>query len=227
MAAHNRPGRFSVMLFAILTLLIVQPLIAGHAIAQSLLTLMLGFVLLSAVYAFRTSKIYFWIATTLMVPTFAMRFAMEFRPGWTVEFIAALLSALFLLVTVVALVSRLFSIRSVSLDTISAAICAYLLMGISWGFLYAAVELKHPQSFSAALLQTSTGETAPVVASLHTFVYYSFVTLTTTGYGDILPLSQAARILSMLEAVFGTLYIAILISRLVSLELAQSMMKDS
>ncbi|HYL57702.1 MAG TPA: ion channel [Candidatus Acidoferrales bacterium] len=226
LTAQNRPGRFSVLLLAILTLLIVQPLVAAHAIAQTLLTMMLAFVLLSAVYAFRSSRAYFWIATTLMVPTFVMRFAVVFAPSATVEFIAALLSALFLLVTVVALVSRLFSIRSVSLDTISAAICAYLLMGISWGFLYAAVELAHPQSFSAALLQTGNGATAPEIASLHIFIYYSFVTLTTTGYGDILPLSQVARILSMLEAVFGTLYIAILISRLVSLELAQSMMKD-
>lgn len=226
LTAHNRPGRFSVMLVAILTLLVVQPFVAGHAIAQTLLTTMLGLVLLSAVNAFRTSKTYFWVATALMIPTLAMRFALVFTSNWTVEFMTAILSALFLLVTVVALVSRLFSIRTVSLDTISAAICAYLLMGIGWGFLYAAVELANPQSFSAALPPTNAGSAGSVIVSLHTFVYYSFVTLTTTGYGDILPLSQAARILAMLEAVFGTLYIAILISRLVSLELAQSMMKD-
>jgi voltage-gated potassium channel len=226
LTAQNRPGRFSVMLIAILLLLIVQPFFAGHAIAQTLLTTLLALVLLSALNAFRTSKTYFMIGTVLIVPTFALRLALVFTTNWTIEFAAANLSALFLLVTVVALVSRLFSIRSVTLDTISAAICAYLLIGIAWGFIYGALELAQPQSFSAGLLQTKAGSTASVFAALHTFIYYSFVTLTTTGYGDIVPQSEGARILSILEAVIGTLYIAILISRLVSLELAQSMMKD-
>jgi hypothetical protein len=211
------------MLFAILALMLVQPLFASHAFAQTLLTMMLAAVLLSAVYAFRASKIYFVAATALMVPTFVARFALAFTFNWTVELLATVLSALFLLVTVVALVSRLFSVRSVTLDMISAAVCAYLLMGIAWGFLFAAVELVHPNSFSAALLPSGPSSAAPLFRSFHTFVYYSFVTLTTTGYGDIVPVSDPARILSILEAVVGTLYIAILISRLVSLELARSM----
>lgn len=223
LTAQNRLGRFSVLLFAILALMVVQPLFAGHALEQSLLTVMLAPVLLSAVFAFRASKTYLVIATVLMVPTFVARLALAFTFNWTVELLATVLSALFLLVTVVALVSRLFSVRSVTLDMISAAVCAYLLMGIAWGFLFAAVELVHPNSFSAALLQSGPSSVAPVIRSLHTFFYYSFVTLTTTGYGDIVPVSDSARILSILEAVVGTLYIAILISRLVSLELARSM----
>jgi hypothetical protein len=63
------------------------------------------------------------------------------------------------------------------------------------------------------------------MSALHNFIYYSFVCLTTTGYGDIAPVSQGARVMSVMESVFGQLYIAILISRLVSLEVAQSMMK--
>ena len=63
---------------------------------------------------------------------------------------------------------------------------------------------------------------APLLASLHTFIYYSFVCLTTTGFGDILPVSEGARSLSVMEAVFGQLYMAILIARLVGLEIAQS-----
>jgi hypothetical protein len=64
------------------------------------------------------------------------------------------------------------------------------------------------------------------MASLHNFIYYSFVCLTTTGFGDIAPISEGARSLSVMESVFGQLYVAILIARLVSLEVAQSMMKE-
>jgi hypothetical protein len=64
------------------------------------------------------------------------------------------------------------------------------------------------------------------MASLHNFIYYSFVCLTTTGFGDIAPMSEGARSLSVMESVFGQLYMAILIARLVSLQVAQSMMKE-
>ena len=76
-----------------------------------------------------------------------------------------------------------------------------------------------------ALLKAA-GHIAPLIASLHSFIYYSFVCLTTTGFGDISPVSEGARSLSVMEAVFGQLYMAILIARLVSLEVAQSMMKE-
>ena len=56
------------------------------------------------------------------------------------------------------------------------------------------------------------------------YIYYSFVCITTTGYRDIAPLSQSARLFSILESVIGQLYLAILIARLVSIEVAQSMM---
>jgi len=55
---------------------------------------------------------------------------------------------------------------------------------------------------------------------LHDFVYYSFVTLTTLGYGDIVPLSATARSLVYMEAIFGQFYIAILVAGLVSIHIS-------
>ena len=142
------------------------------------------------------------------------------------EMVSAISSCLFLAVTIIALVSRLFIVKSVTLDTISAAICAYLLMAVAFAYGFAVVELRNPGSFSAALFQRPAGDIAPLIASLHSFIYYSFVCLTTTGFGDISPVSEGARSLSVMEAVVGQLYVAILIARLVSLEVAQSMMKE-
>jgi hypothetical protein len=223
---HNWPGRFTLLLGTILLLLVSQPLFAGHAIAENAATVTISMVLLAALYAFRSTRVYFVIALVLLVPTIGSRFAMLFTLNTTVELIGALSSALFLVVTVVALVSRLFMVSSVTLDTISAAICAYLLTGVGFAYAFAVVELQQPGSFSAGLLHRSVHDIAPLLASFHSLIYYSFVCLTTTGFGDISPISEGARSLSVMESVFGQFFMAILIARLVGLQVAQSMMKE-
>ncbi len=223
---HNWPGRFTVLLATILLLLVTQPIFSGHAFAQNIATATISLVLLAALYAFRATRIYFVIASILLVPSIGCRLALLFTLSPTVEVVGAISSCLFLVVTVVALVSRLFIVKSVTLDTISAAICAYLLTGVAFAYAFAVIELQHPGSFSAALFQGPRGTLAPLIASLHSFIYFSFVCLTTTGFGDIAPVSEAARSVSVMESVFGQLYVAILIARLVSLEVAQSMMQE-
>ena len=226
LAHHNWPGRFTLLLATILLLLVTQPIFVGHALAQNVATATISLVLLAALYAFRSTRIYFAVALVLLVPSIGCRVALLFTFNPTVELAGAISSCLFLAVTVVALVSRLFIVKSVTLDTISAAICAYLLTAVAFAYGFAVVELQHPGSFSAALFRRPAGNTAPLMASLHSFIYYSFVCLTTTGFGDIAPVSEGARSLSVMESVFGQLYVAILIARLVSLEVAQSMMKE-
>jgi len=226
LAHHNWPGRFTALLMAIMLLLVTQPMFSSHAFAQNIATATMAFVLLAALYAFRSTRGFFVIDLVLLVPSIGGRVALLFTPSPAVEVVSAICSCLFLAVTVAALVSRLFIVRSVTLDTISAGICAYLLMGITFAYAFAVVELQNPHSFSATLLQRPSGNAAPLIASLHSFIYYSFVCLTTTGFGDIAPISEGARSLSVMESVFGQLYVAILIARLVSLEVAQSMMKE-
>jgi hypothetical protein len=95
---------------------------------------------------------------------------------------------------------------------IEGAIAAYLLLGISWASAYEWLAWRDPAAFAGAV---TTG-----LASSR-WVYYSLVTLTTMGYGDITPVAPAARSLAVAEALTGQLYLAILISRLVALELQQ------
>jgi hypothetical protein len=226
LARHNWPGRFTVLLVSILLLLVSQPMFSGHAFAQNIATATISLVLLAALYAFRSTRIYFVVALILLAPSIGCRLMLLFTSNPTVEIVGAISSCLFLAVTVFALVSRLFIVKSVTLDTISAAICAYLLMGVTFAYGFAVIELRDPGAFSAALFQRPAGHIAPLIGSLHSFIYYSFVCLTTTGFGDISPISEGARSLSVMEAVFGQLYVAILIARLVSLEVAQSMLKE-
>jgi hypothetical protein len=97
----------------------------------------------------------------------------------------------------------------VTRQRIEGAIAVYVLLGLTWAQAYELVALLDPGAFAGAV----GGQTSP------SWVYYSFVTLTTMGYGDITPLNPVARSLAILEALTGQLYLAILVARLVSLEL--------
>jgi voltage-gated potassium channel len=90
-------------------------------------------------------------------------------------------------------------------ERICAALCVYLLAGVAFGGVLAALEVAAPGSLAGA------GD------DIGSAVYFSFMTLTSVGYGDVAPVAPAARALAMLEAVFGQLYLAVLIARLVSL----------
>jgi hypothetical protein len=92
------------------------------------------------------------------------------------------------------------------------AILLYLTIGLSFAALFAFVGLLLPNAFSGLKLEDS-----PALAS--NLIYFSFVTLTSTGYGDVVPLHPLARSLCNLEAIIGQLYLATLLARLITLEL--------
>ena len=219
---RNWPGRYTLLLFVVLLMIVGEPMFAGHRLAQGLASVSMSLVLLAALYTLNVSPAYFTIGLLMMIPAFVTRWALHWYRTPELEVFSALSASAFIFITVVGLVRQLFSVKRVTLDTISAAICAYLLMGLAWGFLFAVVAMEHPGSFSRVLLVHS--EASPMFMSMRNFFYYSFICLTTTGFGDIAPTSDAARALSILESVTGQMYLAILIARLVSLEVAQSML---
>ena len=119
--------------------------------------------------------------------------------------LTSLLSLALLLVVVL---GQTFRRGPVTFHRIQGGIAAYLLLGVIWAEAFGLVELLRPGAFSGPV---------NVAGGARAWVYFSFMTLTTVGYGDILPVHPAARSLAMLEAVTGPLYIAILLARLVSL----------
>jgi hypothetical protein len=93
---------------------------------------------------------------------------------------------------------------------------------MAWAFSYTIAHLIDPNAFHLPPTDVSDGETVQLGTRLPTFVYYSFVTLTTMGYGDVLPLSHAARGLATCEAVVGQIYLTVLVARLVGLQITQA-----
>ena len=97
-------------------------------------------------------------------------------------------------------------------DTLFGAVCAYLLIGHTWTTLYMLLEVLHPGSF-----YVGTAQNPDHMVNISDLSYFSIVTLTTLGYGDITPVTSTARSFAALEALFGVMYNAILIARLVGL----------
>jgi len=141
----------------------------------------------------------------------------RWSPTMEVLVAANVLDLLLLAAVVIVLLSHVFRSRQISRETIAAAICAYLLFGAMWGDAFAVLENLVPGSFSGVTMVSATGEEiASRRTQLSQFGYFSFVTLSTLGYGDITPLTRAARNLAALEALCGQLYLAVLVAQLVS-----------
>jgi hypothetical protein len=116
-----------------------------------------------------------------------------------------------------AIVFVVVSSRSVTVDSVFGAICAYLLFGLAWALSYWAMYSVAPMAFSFPEHRlTEDGDQLTRVADFSRFIYYSFVTMATLGYGDITPLNRITRTLSWLQTVTGQFYIAVVIAWLVS-----------
>ncbi|MFL6114416.1 MAG: potassium channel family protein [Catenulispora sp.] len=126
--------------------------------------------------------------------------------GHTAGALALWLSAL-LLATIAVIVRRLLHHRAVTLQTIYGALSAYLLIGFLFAALYSAVAHLGPGKFFA-------GGEQPTSASLQ---YFSFITMTTTGYGDLTPFGNGPRSLAVLEALLGQIFLVTLVARLVAM----------
>ncbi len=109
-------------------------------------------------------------------------------------------------------------------ERIFGALCAYVFIGILFALVFTHMEYRRPGSFATS--QEAILEEAGTEANLMSiFTYYSFVTLTTLGYGDVTPVAEHARTLAWLEALIGQLYLAVMVAGLVAVHISENMAK--
>jgi hypothetical protein len=112
-----------------------------------------------------------------------------------------------------------FRSRRIGADQIIGAFSGYLLAGVVWANLYVAIDLLVPHSFHVSeglVWQLQNDDSRRLL-----FCYFSFLTLTTVGYGDLTPLAPMACSLAWLEAMFGQFYVAVFVGQLIGLKLTQ------
>jgi hypothetical protein len=206
--------RFSTvqLLVALVLLLVSAPFVEELEGGGLILSVLFSLVLLAAVFAVADRKRTLAIALILAVPAITARWINFFQPR-VVHPTVFLVCALLLLAFVVGHLLQ-FVLRApvVTAEVLCASIAAYLMLGLMWTVAYWFVDQMTPGG--AFSFTTQRG-----VHSIDGFTgfYFSFITLSTVGYGDITPVTRAARLLAAMEAMTGLLYVAVLIARLVSL----------
>jgi voltage-gated potassium channel len=186
----------------------VDEIEGGDLIFEFLLSL----VLLSAVIAVSKQKHVLVIALMLAIPALGGRWINHFRPAVVPPVFFLIATLVCTAFVVVNLLGFIFRAPSVDVEVLCASISAYLMLGLIWAMAYWLVDQLTPGG--AFSFNTNVGR--PSMNGFNGF-YFSFITLSTVGYGEIAPASRIARWLAAMEAMTGLLYVAVLIARLVGL----------
>jgi hypothetical protein len=216
-------GRFLFLLVSLLLLFFLHPFVKKAQTGFHILDIIFLVILLSGIYAISEGKRIFIISLVLALTGFGSTVLNYYLMTGSLRLLGVCAYGLFFILTAVVIISHVMKNKKVTTDTILGSMCGYLLLGIVWTMLFALIELIEPGSFFSGgkPLVDLQGDLVRQHV-FESFIYYSFVTLTTLGYGDITPVSPPARALSSLEAVTGQLYIAVLIARLVGLHIVHS-----
>jgi hypothetical protein len=207
-------NNFYFLFTGLLTLLLVEPFLEGSARSEAMVQLAFTSMMVIGVFGLATNRMAFILGLLLALTGVITAFGYYHTSSPALEFVDRVSIAAFcLLAIVVAIEQVLIRAGAVTLNRIIGALCIYLLLGVMWASFYGLVEFFAPGSFRAI----GSDEALP----LEHFIYYSFVTLTTVGYGDMTPLHPVARTLAYLEGAVGQLYIAVLVAGLVGRHVAE------
>lgn len=198
--------RAPLLLTCLFALLVVSPLLVELGTANIVSSALWALVVIAcAIYA-SSKLLYRLIAISMAIVWLVLTF---FPYELLHPAVASVLAVVLIFFTAAIVLVNIFQTAEVDNEVLSAAVAVYLLIGTGFASGYTALFQLQPNAFAIDSLQADH-------ISID-FIYYSFVTLTTLGYGDILPLSPVAKMLSAIEAIIGGLYLTVLVARLVSL----------
>src|SRR5262245_48997325 len=192
----------------IVSMAFVEQFEGGRLIEAILITL----VLLSAVPAVGGKRTTLLLAAVLVTPAIVGTWLDHLHANPVPREVTLATAILFALFVVVNLLGFVLRSPRVNAEVLCAGISTYLMLGVLWGFAYILVARLNPEAF----VFTAGSEAGRPIAGFWA-LYFSFTTLTTVGYGDIIPVANEARMLAMLESTAGTFCVTILIARLVTL----------
>ena len=237
-------GRLTVLFWFLVAVIAAPVVVPDGPIIRVVMGIALFVLMLSGLNAISETRRKLFVGLALAIPAVALNLAGLATDNLQLYTVSQFVYLAFFVYLALHILLWTLRQHDVDAETIYGAVSVYLLMALIWGIAYYSIALTSPGSFRfpdedalaelqarrAAVLGESE-EGAPLVlyeawtdranSASGTMMYYSFVTLTTLGYGDIYPVSDAARILAMLEATLGQLYLVILVARLVGLYTSQ------
>ena len=206
-----RKDNFIYLLVALQVYLVLLPILEHFQLLSEALIRPIAITCLLAigVWSLRDSKRIFRIGMALVVTGIASNSLAAIQNSNAFQYLAITTLFVFLLLAIWNALRQVMFGTEMNANRLFGAVCIYLMLGVNWALMYGGLHMMDPDSFSGALGSNASDAGGD-------WIYYSFVTLTTLGYGDILPVSSIARALAYSQAIVGVFYMAVLVAALVS-----------
>jgi hypothetical protein len=209
--AYLRRNRCSVLLAGLFVFILVHPLVADSAIGATFLAFgMLG-ILLLALWALRARRRTLWIVGILVLLTIQGIAADRLGEHW-LRPATLLATAAFMGAVTAALLRYVLDWHPITTDKVFGAVAAYMLIAFTFACLLGLLQQVQPHAFHASSVHAPSEH-----LDWSTLMYFSFTVLTSTGFGEITPVTKMARALIVIEQVLGVMYVAFLVARLANL----------
>lgn len=212
--SEAKSGRFLILLGFILGLLVLEPLLKPYTAVSMLLDLFLTAIFLSALFSVSHNRVLLVIGGLVALPALVGLWGPYIGIGTHIVVVGKIAGVIFFATAICGILRFVMAAKEVTREVIFASLVVYLLMAVTWSYLYLLTDYLVPGSF-AALEGVAPAERHMAL------IYYSFVTITTLGYGDITPSSEIARSVTILEATIGQLYMVVLVAWLVGMHVSR------
>lgn len=222
------PAKFTLLFLSLILLFVLYPVATELGQGAALLDISGSLILLAAVYAIARQRRAKWSAGVLAAITLIANWGGNFTHSRTLDLVTCIAYAAFFSFAAVVVLRNILAEQQVTFDIILGGACVYMILGLIWANLYTLLAFVQPNAFSGQAVQAELlrEQSKWFSADNADLIYFSFTTLSTLGYGDIVPTSHATRSLAALEAILGQLYLTVLVARLVGLHIARAARKD-
>ena len=213
-------NKYAHLLVGMIAIFLAAPFLNNLNIKFPVIDFMFLMIIILTLRVLNLKRYVFTVTIVLAALSFSLDFLINLGVFADTNNMVAIVTILsygfFMGIALLLLIKNIFSEQCISGDTIKGGMSIYILMGFWWAMVYFAIELFDPNAFLNTI-----GVRGPI-----DFLFFSFTTLTTVGYGDTVPKNDIAKVLVSLEAVTGVLYVAIFIARLISLHVLGKVKKD-
>ena len=215
--------RFSLLLLALICNILFAPLIAdldlGPTAGSITIEIAFTFLLIILVFVVGHNKNVILLYVTIAFSALVFSWLNITNPSFIFSILSHLFSFTALTLAITLVIKESLLSKDVTMDTIAGSLCAYLLLGFAFASIYALIDIVAPASFISSI--PGKEGLIDLASSDLDRIYFSFVTLLTVGYGDIVPASPPAKLTTIIEGFIGQVYLVVLIARLVGMHVSQ------
>ncbi len=201
--------RFLFLIVIFVAMIVLGPFLEGFIGLRFFMDLLVSIIFVTTIYAASHKRNHIIFAIVLLMPTLFALWTDDIPINDTLVTIGYICGLILFAFAIISIVIYIFSEEVVTRQTISAAVVVYLLLALMWSFVYRLIVILYPGSFAIAHGELHEAE--------NIFLYFSLVTITTLGYGDITPVGNQAIALSVVEAITGQIYLVVVVAWFVGL----------